>query len=76
MKVEEKLSRILKKTFMPPDSNDICWVNGNDNFTREEVAFLLWTQIAMIGNDLKHFCGNDLTSEIYEVLDNPRIPRF
>lgn len=75
------LNNQLKKTdvnsrFIPPDNGDIRWENGSETFTREEVASLLWTQIAMISNDLKTYCGNDLTPSMYDVIDNPRIPEF
>jgi hypothetical protein len=66
----------LKQTYMPPDHGDICWTEGAETFTRKEVADLLWTQRAMIGNDLKSYCGNELTKEMFEILDNPRIPKF
>lgn len=60
------------KRFMPPDNNDICWNTGSKTFTREEVEYILYTQISMISNDLKRYCGNDLTNEMFEILNNPR----
>lgn len=58
----------------PSGEND--WPLGSKTFTRQEVFSLLWTQRAMIGNDLKAYCGKDLTQEIYAILDNPRTPVF
>lgn len=74
MSVIEKLSKILGKQYMPVDHLDTAWKNDSESFTREEVANLLWTQIAMISNDLKRNC--ELTSDAYEILNNPRIPKF
>jgi len=67
---------VSKETFMPPDSDDICWQVGAETFTRKEVAYLLWTQRAMIGNDLKIYCGNEMTKEMFDILDKPRIPDY
>lgn len=66
----------IKATFIPPDNGDVCWTTGAETFTRKEVAYLLYTQRAMIGNDLKYRCGNEMTPEMFQVLDNPRIPEF
>jgi len=62
--------------FIPPDNGDLCWQTGSEIFTRKEVASLLWTQRAMISNDLKTRCGNDLTQEMYAIIDDPRMPTF
>ena len=67
---------MIKETFIPPDSDDICWQVGSETFTRKEVAYLLWTQRAMISNDLKMFCGNDLTPEMFKILEQPRKPDY
>lgn len=79
--ITEKLNKALRKTdvsssFIPPDNGDVRWQAGSETFTREEVASLLWTQIAMISNDLRTCCGKDLTKDMYEVIDDPRIPEF
>lgn len=61
--------------FTPPDGeND--WTYGAETFTRNEVYKLLWTQRAMITNDLKRYAGKDLTEDIYAVIDHPRQPKF
>lgn len=65
-----------EKTYLPPDNGDICWTIGAKAFTRKEVEDMLYTQRSMIGNDLKTKCGNQLTPDMYKVLDNPRIPKF
>lgn len=80
-KITAKLTKALQKTnvnstFIPPDQGDACWHAGSETFTRQEVALLLWSQIAMISNDLKRYCGNDLTKDMYAVIDDPRIPEF
>lgn len=62
--------------FIPPDNGDVCWEAGAQMFNRKEVAYLLYTQRAMISNDLKRFCGNDLTDEMYKILENPRTPVY
>lgn len=69
-------SKRIGKSFIPPDNGDVCWHDKSETFTREEVAYLLWAQIAAIGNDLKTVCGKDMTPEMFDVLDNPRIPVF
>ena len=79
--ITKKLTEALRKTdvtssFIPPDNGDVRWQTGSETFTREEVASLLWTQIAMISNDLKTCCGKDLTPDMYAVIDDPRIPEF
>lgn len=79
--ITERLNEILAKgkepvRFIPPDSDDVRWYSGSETFTRGEVAAILWSQIAKIGNDLKTHCGKDLTAEMYEIIDNPRIPEF
>lgn len=79
--ITKKLTEALRKTdvtssFIPPDNGDVRWQTGSETFTREEVASLLWTQIAMISNDLKTCCWKDLTPDMYAVIDDPRIPEF
>lgn len=81
LSTKQALSQALRKTdvtssFIPPDNGDARWQAGSETFTREEVASLLWTQIAMISNDLRTCCGKDLTQDMYAVIDNPRIPEF
>jgi hypothetical protein len=81
MKPQDTLTEILQSVdedadFTPPDNNDYRWTTGVELFTRQEVANILWSQIAMIGNDLKTNCGKDLTKDMYTILDNPRIPKF
>jgi hypothetical protein len=65
-----------KDFFMPPDHGDVCWEIGAETFTRKEVAYLLYTQRAMITNDLKMFCGDDLTEDMHNILKNPRRPEY
>lgn len=79
--ITKKLTEALRKTdvtgsFIPPDNGDVRWQTGSETFTREEVASLLWTQIAMISNDLRTCCAKDLTPDMYAVIDDPRIPEF
>ena len=79
--ITKKLTEALRKTdvtssFIPPDNGDARWQAGSETFTREEVASLLWTQIAMISNDLRTCYVKDLTQDMYAVIDDPRIPEF
>ncbi len=65
-----------KEFFSAPNNDESCWTIGMKEFTRKEVSDMLFTQRAMIGNDLKTNCGNDMTKEMFYILDNPRIPKF
>lgn len=81
MSIQKKLTEALQytdktKMFIPPDDGDKCWTVGSENFTREEVAHLLWTQVAMIKNDIKKECGIEVLYEVLDIVDNPRIPKF
>lgn len=62
--------------FVPPDNGDFKWIKGSETFTREEVFYLLWSQRAMINNDLRMNCGKEMTKDMYSILDNPRIPKY
>lgn len=64
------------ESYLPPDNGDICWQEGSETFTRKEVADMLHTQRAMISNDLKTHCGDDLTDTMFSLLKNPRTPKF
>lgn len=66
----------IADNFIPPDHGDVCWQIGAKNFSRKEVAYLLYTQRAMICNDLKAFCGNEMTDEMFKILSNPRTPNY
>lgn len=67
---------------IPDGEND--WVIGSETFTRKEVFKLLWTQRAMISNDIKSLRFNTSfpelklynSGDIYEILKNPRIPEI
>lgn len=58
------------------DNNEECWKIGSDEFNRREVECLLHTQRAMIINDMRTYCGNELTDAMNEILDNPRKPEY
>jgi hypothetical protein len=62
--------------FTPPDHGEECWPMGAETYTRKEVAYLLYTQRAMISNDLKAHCGHDLTPGMYQILKQPRTPQY
>jgi hypothetical protein len=62
--------------FLPPDDGEVCWQEGSQTFTRKEVSDMLHTQRAMISNDLKKSCGDDLTDKMFSLLKNPRVPKF
>jgi hypothetical protein len=68
-KEEEK-----KATNIPDGEND--YPMGAETYTRQQVYKLLYTQRAMISNDLKIYCGDSLTKEMYDILENPRKPEF
>jgi hypothetical protein len=72
----EHMSGAGDDSFIIPDNGDHCWTNGSEHFTRQEVFSLLWTQRAMISNDLKRVCGNDLPPDAFNILKNPRVPKF
>ena len=59
--------------------SDIRWTNGKEECTREEVSYMLESQIAMISNDLKDLLikqaeakglKGKLTKEGGEIIDN------
>ncbi len=66
----------METNFMPPDSGDICWETGKEIYTRKELFYLLWSQRAMINNDLRMNCGKDMTKDMFAILDNPRVPKY
>lgn len=62
-----------KPTNIPDGEND--WTIGADTFTRQEVFKLLYTQRAMIFNDIKRNCNlND--ENLLEIINEPRTPNF
>ena len=67
---------LLETVYLPPDDGDVYWEKGTKTFTRKEVAYLLYTQRAIISNDLKIFCWKDLTPEMFDRLNEPRQPEF
>lgn len=72
MTAEQKLRKLVPGFITPDGEND--WHTGSETFTRKEVANLLWTQIAMISNDMKR--EFDLSEQQMDLLGNPRIPNF
>lgn len=70
-----------KDRFIIPDHGEPAWTTGSETFTRQEVFSMLWTQRAMISNDIKRsISAQDYKLEavqiVMEVLKNPRIPKF
>lgn len=61
-------------TNIPDGESD--WINGAETFSRQEVFKLLFTQRAMISNDIKTVLGNNIPKELYEILEHPRMPKF
>jgi hypothetical protein len=61
-------------TNIPDGEND--WMIGQESYTRTEVFKLLFTQRAMISNDLKSYCGKELTPQMLEIIEHPRTPKF
>lgn len=76
MKTDCKQSMSNEEKLIPPDNGDVCWPMGAETYTRKEVAYLLYTQRSMISNDLKAQRGSDLTQDMYDILENPRTPKF
>ena len=74
--MEEYANEKSKENYIPPDYDDVCWQIGAETFTRREVYYLLGTQRAMISNDLKAFCGNEMTKDMFEILDKPRTLQY
>jgi hypothetical protein len=61
-------------TNIPDGEND--WVIGSETFTRAEVYKLLYTQRAMISNDIKRECNLDNQPILSGIINNPRTPKF
>lgn len=60
----------VSSRFIPPDNEEIRWRVGAETFDRDEVAALLWTQRAMIHNDIKMSDAN------FDIKKNSRIPEY
>ena len=73
---EQVNERQYQVKYLPPDNGEDCWTEGSETFTRKEVSDILHTQRAMISNDLKRSCGDNLTEKMYSILKNPRTPKF
>jgi hypothetical protein len=52
------------------------WQTGAETFTRQEVFKMLYTQRAMIQNDLKWSCWNELPETAKDIVLNPRKPQI
>ncbi len=71
-----------KATNIPDGEND--WTLGAETFSREEVFKILYTQRAMISNDIKSLRFNTSfphlkfynSNDVYEILENPRTPKI
>ena len=74
-KVEGEKKEEKDSLFNIPDGEE-DWTIGSETFTRKEVFKLLYTQRAMITNDLKRYAGKDLTDDIYAIINHPRTPKF
>ena len=59
---------------IPDGEND--WEYGADRYTRIEVARMLYTQRAMIVNDLKIACWDELPKTAKDIVLNPRKPEY
>ena len=59
---------------IPDGEND--WSTGSETFTRQEVFKILYTQRAMIQNDLKMTCWNELPEIAKNIVLNPRTPKI
>jgi hypothetical protein len=45
-------------------------------YTPEQVEKILEIQRSMIANDLRMFCGKDLTDRMKEIIRDPRKPNY
>jgi hypothetical protein len=59
---------------IPDGEND--WHIGSETFTRSEVFKMLYTQRAMIQNDLKRSCWDELPETAKDIVLNPRQPKI
>lgn len=59
---------------IPDGEND--WTTGSETFTRQEVFKILYTQRAMIENDLKKNCWEELPTSVKDIVINPRTPKI
>ena len=66
---------LKEKEYPYPDDEMGYWGKGKEQFSRKEVAYLLYSQRAAISNDIA-MCGNQIPSAIWDVLKNPRQPKF
>lgn len=66
-----------KATNIPDGNGESEWTIGADTFTRQEVFKILYTQRAMISNDIKRSGAYDKLPEIVaQILENPRMPKI
>lgn len=70
---------------LAPNSEYDTFPIGAEDYTRKQAMTLVWTQVAMVANDIKTIAyksSNDFESLPHEVqkilkyLDNPRVPKF
>ena len=71
MKVYDDLKKI---NYPAPDSDDICWTTGDETFTREEVAYLLYSQRAIVFNTINSIAHSE--EAVRACLRNLRQPKF
>lgn len=72
---EKKISEQSKPTNIPDGEND--WWIGSETFTRQQVLKILFTQRAMILNDIKRVYDiTKLPEDVQLILENPRTPNI
>lgn len=65
-----------KKPINIPDGENDWWI-GSETFTRQQVLKILYTQRAMISNDIKRVYDiSKLPEEVRLILENPRTPNI
>lgn len=68
----KQVSEEDKPSNIPDGEND--WTIGSKTFTRDEVFKILYTQRAMILNDLKRYCWDEVAASVKDIVTNPRKP--
>lgn len=70
---EKEQDESKKATNIPDGEND--WTTGSETFTRQEVFKILYTQRAMISNDIKIYCTS-IPQVVMDIIKNPRKPKI
>jgi hypothetical protein len=72
---EQEVSPEVEAASNIPDGES-DWFISSETFTRSEVFKMLYTQRAMIQNDLKQSCWDELPETAKDIVLNPRQPKI